>query len=329
VKPLVRLADYTDKWTLTDTIVCMRMGRSTRVSLIVMAAVMLRLFAQAQAADENSPHKLLFVPVRIAGSTERSFALDTGATSTALVNEPIGRRFDLRPHGTVILGGAGSSRCKAMITDPVSIVISGKKLDPQPVELIDLGPLEQFVGMPIDGIVGGTLFDKYAMELDYPHLRAIALSVRARELRGMSAIPMSKRFGLCCVVELSLSINGRKMAGRFLVDTGAPDVDLALGPAFAKKNDVVPSLSSKVTSLPALCATTSLAEYGQSVDVRLGTLKVAGVRVVLSLDQAGAFVDGGFDGVVGGAFLRRFQRVVIDGPNARLLLRLPDNTNRR
>jgi hypothetical protein len=121
---------------------------------------------------------------------------------------------------------------------------------------------------------------------------------------------------------LRLSIGGNEMEGHFLIDTGAPGVGVALGPAFAQAHNIVSPPGAAVTTLPALCSTTSLSRFDRTANIRIGGFAVRDVDVVLSLDQEGAFVNGGFDGIVGGAFLRRFGEVIVDGPNGRLLVKL-------
>jgi hypothetical protein len=66
-----------------------------------------------------------------------------------------------------------------------------------------------------------------------------------------------------------------------------------------------------------------LVPYDSASKVRIVDVTVSPVNVFLSLDRNGAFADGGFDGIIGGAFLRRFHKIIVDFPNRRLLLSSP------
>lgn len=279
--------------------------------------------AQQADATEAIRKNLLFATVGIDGHGEHSLVLDTGASATAILNERLGRKLQLPASRTVTLGGAGSNDCKAAATAPMLLTVSRRKLQPVELDMIDLSGIERFVGRPIEGIIGGSLFNNYAVALDFTTSRAVALADGDRDYIGFTAIPLSSGTGLCCFVELHLSIASRDLRGRFLIDTGAPSIDIALAPRFVQEHNLPPAATAKTVALPALCATSSLLSYPHTADVRIGNFRLRQVNVLLSLDRAGAFADGAFDGIVGGSFLRRFGELVLDVPKARLLVKSP------
>src|SRR5262249_27893989 len=157
--------------------------------------------------------------------------------------------------------------------------------------------------------------------LDFSRSRAFALAKGERDFAGFAAIPLSTGLGLCCFVELRLLIKGRELTGRFLIDTGAPSVELVLTSGFVQKHNLAsPSAATPIT-FPTLCATTSLLPYDGTARLRIGNFTLHNVSVLLSRDRAGSLAEDAFDGVIGGALLRRFEEIVIDGPRARVLLK--------
>lgn len=279
--------------------------------------------AQRPDASTAIRNNLLFATVSIDDKGDHSLILDTGASATAVLDERLGRKLHLHAPRTITLGGGGSDNCKAAVTNPLSLTVSGKRLQAVGLNLLDLSPIERLVGRPVEGVIGGRLFNNYAVALDFATARAVVLAKGAYNYPGFTAIPISSSQGLCCLVELHLSIASRQLRGRFLIDTGAPSIDVALAPRFLQDNNILPAASAKTITLPTLCATSTLALYEPTAEVRIGTVTVPQVSLLLSLDRTGAFANGGFDGIIGGVFLRRFHKAVVDVPNGRLLLKSP------
>jgi hypothetical protein len=122
-------------------------------------------------------------------------------------------------------------------------------------------------------------------------------------------------------VDLHFSLGPRELSGRFLIDTGAPTIGVALARRFAREHNLLPDASAPIVRLPALCATSSLARIADPAEIGIGAFRLHKVDVLLSLDRSGAFAHGAFDGIIGGSLLRRFGDIVIDAPNPRLLIR--------
>ena len=111
------------------------------------------------------------------------------------------------------------------------------------------------------------------------------------------------------------------MNGRFLIDTGAPSIAIALAPRFVHENNLRPDTTIQTVTLPSLCATSSFSRYGEMADIDIGPFQLRKVSVLLSRDRSGAFADGAFDGIIGGSLLRLLGEIVLDVPNGRLLVK--------
>lgn len=297
--------------------------RACFIALLLLLSPVIGATAQHTEAAEAIRKNLLFALVDIDGYGEHSLVLDTGASATVILNYDLGRRLQLQTYRTVTLGGAGSNDCKAAVTSPVMLSVSGRKLQPIGLNVIDLSGIERVVQRPIEGVIGGRLFQTYAVALDFSTSRAIALAAGEHDFTGFTAIPLSSSLGLCCFVELQVSIAKRQLRGRFLIDTGAPSIDIALAPQFVRRQHLPTAATGTTVTLPTLCSTSSLLSYSDSADVHIGSIDVRQVNVLLSIDRVGAFANGGFDGVIGGGFLGRFGEAVLDVPNARLLIKSP------
>jgi predicted aspartyl protease len=298
--------------------------RDARLPGLLLAALL--PLAPAAVNDSRGNHdrlreNLLFTTVRVAGAGERQFVLDTGASSTAIVNRRVARKLDLQIARSITVAGAGSDDCRADVTADLPLTVAGQPLGASPIDVIDLAPIEKVVGLPIDGVVGGRLFLAHQVQLDYRHRRAAAVARTPHDDAGFTSIPMSRAAGLCCLVDARVTIGGQQMQARLLLDTGAPGVDLALGPRFVRDHGLSGSNTAETTTLPGLCAPTTLQRSDRAAVVEMGGHTQWKVKVAFSLDRTGAFAGNTFDGIIGGVFLRRFRAVVIDGPGGRLLLR--------
>lgn len=128
--------------------------------------------------------------------------LDTGASATVILNDNLDRRLQLQTYRTVTLSGAGSNDCKAAVTEPVLLTVSGQRLEPIGLALIDLSGIQRMLERPIEGVIGGHLFQTYAVALDFSTSRAVALADGERDFTGFTAIPLSSGLGMCCFVDL-------------------------------------------------------------------------------------------------------------------------------
>jgi hypothetical protein len=294
-----------------------------------MLAALLVAFAAGSSAPAGpdllrdlsaaSARNLLFLPVRLGGAAERPFVLDTGASLT-IVDSGIAAEEGLRAGPAVVTRGAGADRCPLARLETAKARAGRTSL--APVFAADLGGLASFLGMPIAGIAGGSLFSKAVVALDFARGEARLLPPGSFQPAPRDrVVPLLDPRGTCCLAEVILRFRSKTLRGRFLVDSGAPGFEVILAAPFARNSGLLPADSSGKIEVPGLCATSSLVPLPGKAALRLGDVAVSRVNLFASLDAQGALASSDFDGVIGGALLRRLGEVLVDAPHRRLVIR--------
>jgi len=264
-----------------------------------------------------SARNLLFLPVRLGAGAEHRFVLDTGASAT-IVDSRVAAAERLRPGATIDSQGAGADRCPIAELDAKG---RSGRTTLSPVYAADLSALGNFVATPIAGIAGGDLFSHNVVALDFAGRRATLLPASyARGPRDM-VIPLLPPRGVCCTAVGTLHVQSKTLRGRFLIDTGAPAFEVVLAAPFAKQNGLLPSDRTGALQVPGLCSMSVLVPLPGAATLRLGDVAADRVAVFASFDAEGALASGDFDGVIGGALLRRLGEVFVDVPHRRLVVR--------
>ncbi|MFJ9012525.1 aspartyl protease family protein [Streptomyces canus] len=114
---------------------------------------------------EQDGRTLAFVPVTIEGQGPFMFALDTGA-STSAVDDDVADRVGLEPTGErrSVSGVLGSGQVPVAQVDQWNV--GDERLDPGEVTVIDLGPLGE--GGGIRGLLGSDVLSDFgSITIDY------------------------------------------------------------------------------------------------------------------------------------------------------------------
>jgi predicted aspartyl protease len=192
---------------------------------------------------------LLFLNARVNGSGSMSFVLDTGASFPFIVDARRASSLRLKLHDAATLGGgAGSGSYEVAYANGLSFEIGGLTFENQQAAVIALRSLETLAGRPLDGIVGSDLFTRYVVEIDYANQRVALYDPRTyRYSGGGESIPLiasNNHFFVRAGVETP---DGRKLNGRFLIDTGGGFVSAILNTPFAHANNF-PAATQKSVS---------------------------------------------------------------------------------
>ena len=276
-----------------------------------MGAALLALLLSAPDVRAATARNLLFLPVTL-GDSQRSFVVDTGASST-IVNARIAREAGLALGSVAFSRGAGADRCPLAA---VEVGARAGKTALSPVYAADLGALEDFSGVRIDGIAGASLFAKAPVALDVSS-RTVALLDELVPAAGDVPIPVVEG---CCVIEAEILAGAVKARGRFLLDTGAPGLEVVIAAPFARRHRLERAREA-ATGIPGLCAPSTMVPVDGRVRIRVGLLPSRVVTAFLSVDREGVLADGTLDGAIGGELLRRLGTIVIDRLHRRIVVR--------
>lgn len=257
-----------------------------------------------------------FVPVSIDGALPRLFLIDTGAGLTAISQEladtlglPLGEEL-----GVLGLGGGATART----TKLRSVTMGSLSRANVQCLVLDFSELRQGLGARIEGILGFSALNRYAVTFDFERgVLELAENAAAPDVsHGGTRVPFEIVGGLP-------QVEGRVDGGpplRYIVDTGAwrTFVPRKVGEAIESER--------RVPGIPFVGADGRTLE---GVAVRARSLSVGTVRVDRPIvlypttlpenDPVGVTIAAGERGVLGADFLRRF-RVTLDYPRSELVL---------
>lgn len=111
---------------------------------------------------------LILVPVSVNGR-RASFLLDTGAGATVL-DAALARELGLEGRGRLQARGAAGSDAAAFVTVE-RFELPGVELRGQTVVTLDLAPVAEAIGRPVDGVLGYDFLSRFAVRMDYPGRR--------------------------------------------------------------------------------------------------------------------------------------------------------------
>ena len=269
--------------------------------------------AVAQIPFELNGH-VIFLPVSVNGSPG-SFVLDTGAQGSSL-NTRMARelRLPLGRGGTA--HGAGGNVASHRLT-AVTLGIGEARLEKLDLSAMELAPLENNTGRPIDGILGSDLFRRYVVEIDYETKRISLYEPSGFEPEGRGqSLPL--RFeDQHPYVRAAVTLPGRAILdGEFVLDLGS-NLALILLPSFIEEKKLRDSLPPTIETFGRGVG----GEVGLPIG-RASRLQIAGHafdRPVTAFPRSGTFGRSGKAGNIGSAVLRRF-RLTFDYPRKRLFL---------
>lgn len=263
----------------------------------IPAALVLERFAVATNGDA------LLVPVRLA-DTDHLFLVDTGATTTCLdTSLPLGHPWD-----TVTAGGSDED-VELKLYRPPAARIGRTALGPlDAVAGMDLNPLRQATGHPIEGILGMDFLGRYVVHIDVANGELLLL--KAAPKGPWVELPISWQPGDSPFVVADV---GPGEHIQFLIDTG----DLGLD-----------SGSLGVSEAHSLVKTGQFREIGKtSLESISGTrsrllIRGQGVNIGGFVVQSPIFSEshGPRPNVLGLRFWSRFA-ATFDFPNRKLYLR--------
>jgi hypothetical protein len=254
---------------------------------------------------------------RIGNQDHLRIVIDTGASGSVL-DDARAASLGLALSGSQTSRGAGGVQ-EGSTARGVDLDLAGFALRDQTVGTLSLASLSAQSGHPFDGIVGWSLLADHVVEIDYP-----ARCVRVhdpgayRYLGPGVAIPITFKDRLPYVKAKLTLPDGRALAGKFVIDTGA-STNLILSAQEVEREGILASLG-KTIGMQAR-------GVGGAHDVqlaRVAKLEIGGIaldRPIAAIQEPGpGYISApGTVGNIGGGILSRFK-VVLDYPRKRIVL---------
>jgi hypothetical protein len=247
----------------------------------------------------------IVLPVQIEHSDTLWFVLDTGAASGS-VNLPraeqLGLGFGGRSTAEGAAGAVESRQLKAYDVRLGSITLHTEHGSAFPY--VGLAPR---MGHIMDGIVGSELFRRYVVEVDYAHSTLRLYEPSDFHYQGTGErLPLTYTFNLPYIhAAIDLS-DGRKLEGRFVIDTGSSQAVILL-PVFAEQESVAATVSKTVALTGQAIGGQTPSRTGRLAALELGSLKLSRPLVSISSGGPAHFAVEGSAGNVGGAVLKKFR----------------------
>jgi Aspartyl protease len=183
---------------------------------------------------------------------------------------------------------------------------------------IELDHVSAVEGTRVDGLMGGELFSKYVVRIDYMR-SSVDVFPASYEYHGDGTILPLTIDGLVFTDASVLAPDGHYVRGTFIVDTGVRLALLLNGP-FVDKNHLLDG-QRRVPH-----ATVGVGVGGETrgdvfrvSEFALEGLHMSDVMAVASRDNVVVDPNDGLAGIIGGDFLRRF-RLTLDYPHHRMVL---------
>jgi len=173
----------------------------------------------------NIPFRIIdhqiVISARLNDSIKVSLFLDTGFGNKGvmLFDPELGEKMNLNYISQIPLGGGGSEQVKkANVAIDVNLSLPGVEFNN--LQALVLTDKEAFKHLPVDGIIGGTLFD-CVVEIDYDNnwLNLFESNMQLPADLGEEFV-LSFTYGIP-VIEVDVLINEKNIPGNLIVDTGA------------------------------------------------------------------------------------------------------------
>ena len=257
----------------------------------------------------------MHIPVSVNGAPPASFILDTGA-SRSPIDQAYAKSLGLTAVSQGRAYGAGGGQAVGLAPD-LDLTVGGATHRIERAPMTRMSTISLRIGQPVSGVLGYEVLSKYVTEIDYANETVTFHPKSFQPPREAVRLPIRFSGNLPMVNVKLTTPDGRELAGRFLVDTGA-GFAVVLTRAFAAKH--------KIALEGGIDMSIGIGVGGATQDRigRLPSFSVGGFTferpvVNLSRDTQGVLSKSDFDGLIGGPLLRRFT-MFVDYPRKQIAL---------
>jgi hypothetical protein len=289
---------------------------------------LLKTASDAQPADTAAtlPFNLIdnriFIAVTLNGHGPFHCILDTGAD--AMITSELAKSLGLKVTSAGQTGGVGEK-----MVDYGAAYVSQLKIGGLDVGGIDVAviPSEDsqnvFGTIPMDGVIGLPIFEKYVVKIDYLQHQVTFLPFHAFVHKGSGAVVPFERLAQIPVVKSELD----GVPARFGIDTGARSSLLLYAP-FVEKNDLRKKYNAKLEGITGWGIGGPVrSQIARAKHLKLGDVETHDLVIRLPLQKSGLTTGSHLDGLVGPDVLKQFT-VYFDYSRRRMTLEKNANFGR-
>ncbi|MFZ3212080.1 MAG: aspartyl protease family protein [Terriglobales bacterium] len=302
------------------------------LTIVLLAPVSPRLSAAESktaggTATFTLPFELIdnrvFIEVRLDGKGPYRFILDTGAVAD--IGDHVAQQLGLKPEDAGEGQGVGEKQQHFGRAQIAEVQVGELRLRDVEFGVLSLDDSPQVFGAkPVDGIIGGVVFEAMVVKHDY--IRRILTFTRPDKFTysGPGMIVRFERPRQIPVVEAELD----GVPGKFGVDTGARSAMLLYGP-FCAQNQLQEKYGARLEGVTGW----GLGGPVRSLLARAKELKIGDVRtrdlvIRLSLQKTGLTTSSAMAGLIGPDVLAQFD-VTFDYARSRIIFEKNQNYGRR
>ncbi len=252
----------------------------------------------------------LFISVKVNDKDSLHFMFDTGAEFT-VINESVA---DAVLKGTdrnaSVTGGTGKTAARLFKKQQIKI----GSLELKDVKIISI-PLNHFYtnqGIKMDGVIGQDLMDRFIIEVNVDESLFKLYNKENFMYTGpeqpIQILDVKGDKHGAIAIDLTLK-NGKKMPGKFVLDTGSGSC-LSLNIPFAEDNQVLQSMPATYTKLTyGASQDVVTSNNGRLAAIQIGQYNFANCTASIKITNKGSYMRKTRSGVVGNQILSRFNAV--------------------
>ena len=270
---------------------------------------------------EIDSENYVFLKASINGSEPLTFELDSGAGSGVVLYFKAAEGLRLKLQGKGQGRGAGESTFDTSFIKGASLSFAGVQITNQTFVVFPPERNRQASDRVVDGIIGYSLFSRYAVEVDYKSRVVNLYEPKTYQYSGSGESIPIKVMGNVPFAQVKIPISGRKpLEGEFIVDMGAGRFSLILNTPLVESRNLLAVAQKTIEELGAKGVGGDVRLLvGRLPELQLGRFTFSNPVIFFAQDRKGAFASSEFSGVIGGELLRRFK-VIFDYAHKRLYL---------
>lgn len=269
---------------------------------------------------ELNSNKIYF-RARVENSPPLWFILDSGSPFTVLDIDTARRLgLPLMDVKTADSSGAGEGKETSGRTKFKVVHLPGLDFFPANTQAIALDRvIAGFEGRHPDGLIGGELFSRLVVEIDYERHTLHFYDPATFHYTGTgTSIPITIQDWMFVKATVTTE-DGTPLEGSFLVDTGVR-LALTLNTPFVNTNHLLTTGGKKVKTVLGGGVGGAVEHYlGRIKSLKFGSLTIDSPVTTFSQDSKSVFAVDAFQGLIGAEILKRY-RVFVDYPHNRLIL---------
>lgn len=289
-------------------------SRLATVTQVLSIGVVLFLSVPRAAAQERLNVRVVnnavIVPVRL-NDRDLSFLLDTGS-ERSVVDASIAQQMHLSPSGGVDLLKDYRVQEGTVVTASV-MSLGTQAFQQQTLAVIGLAPISQGLDVPVEGVLGNDILQRFAFRLNYSK-HELAIGPLGAEKRLGQVIPL-RRSGN----DFFVPTNIMGVPVELLLDTGTNSTNLSWGTWHKLADTWTPTSIAQGVMRAGSATPPAFLVCLPSLSLEDATLSDQAVRVQPKVGT-GVFSEATFGGILGSEVLSRFE-VAFDLPHNRIFVK--------